>query len=88
MESRAPTPPDTAESEKDPELVRLGQRVRHLRHAGGMTQETLAEAAGFHWSYVGQIERGERNPTYKNLLRVARGLGVPPGRVVQDDPKR
>lgn len=70
---------------KDSEVVALGQRVRELRQAAGMTQESLADAAGLHWTYVGQIERGERNPTYKNVLRLARGLSVDPARLMPDD---
>lgn len=70
---------------KDPDLVALGARVRRLRKAAGMTQEVLAHAAGLHWTYIGQIERGERNPTYRNLIRLAAGLGVEPAHVVQDD---
>lgn len=69
---------------KDPELVALGARVRTLREAAGMTQESLAHAAGLHWTYVGQIERGERNPTYKNLLKLARGLRAERARLVED----
>jgi transcriptional regulator with XRE-family HTH domain len=65
-------------SGKDPELVALGQRLVKLREGAGLTQEALAHAAGLHWTYVGQIERGERNLTYKNLLKLARGLGVEP----------
>lgn len=63
---------------KDPELVALGERLRELREAAGMTQEALGQAAGLHWTYIGQIERGERNLTYQNLLKLARGLGVAP----------
>lgn len=63
---------------KDPELVALGRRVFELREAAGLTQEALASAAGLHWTYVGQIERGERNLTYKNVLKLAQGLGVDP----------
>jgi transcriptional regulator with XRE-family HTH domain len=69
---------------KDPELVALGARLRALREAAGMTQEDLAHAAGLHWTYVGQIERGERNATYKNLLKLARGLGVDAAQLVQE----
>lgn len=68
---------------KDPELVALGQRVCELRRAAGLTQEALAHAAGLHWTYVGQIERGERNLSYKNLLKLARGLGVEPGELIK-----
>lgn len=69
---------------KDPELVALGARLRALRKAAGLTQEELAHAADLHWTYVGQIERGERNATYKNLLKLARGLGVDVARLVQE----
>jgi transcriptional regulator with XRE-family HTH domain len=73
----------TARQAKDPELVALGGRVRAYRERAGMTQEELAHAAGLHWTYVGQIERGERNLTYKNILRLARGLKVKPARLVE-----
>jgi transcriptional regulator with XRE-family HTH domain len=63
---------------KDPELAALGRRLLGLRQAAGLTQEGLADAASLHWTYIGQIERGERNPTYKNLLKLAKGLGVDP----------
>lgn len=82
-------PPDTqnaddgTRSPKDPQLVELGARLRSLRSAAGQTQESLADAAGVHWTYVGQIERGERNPTYKNLLKLARGLDAPLSDVVR-----
>lgn len=67
---------------RDPELVEFGRRVSERRAAAGMTQEALASAAGLHWTYVGQIERGERNLTYKNVLKLARGLGVPPDKLM------
>ncbi|HEY7151640.1 MAG TPA: helix-turn-helix transcriptional regulator [Solirubrobacterales bacterium] len=71
-----------ATDRKDPELVEFGRRLRELRDAAGLTQEDLADAAGLHWTYVGQIERGERNLTYKNILRLARGLDVQPGALI------
>lgn len=77
----APDDGDTAAA-KDPELVAFGERVRELREAADMTQESLAYAAGLHWTYVGQIERGERNLTYKNILKLARGLDIEPGRLM------
>lgn len=60
----------------------FGRRLLELREAAGMTQEALAHAAGLHWTYVGQIERGERNLSYKNLLKLARGLGLEPAELV------
>lgn len=76
-------------AEKDPEMIAFGKRLVALRKEADLTQEGLAHAAGLHWTYIGQIERGERNLTYKNILRLARGLGVEPARLVQDEqPKR
>lgn len=69
---------------KDPELVAFGRRVCALREAAGMTQEGLAHASGLHWTYVGQIERGERNLTYKNVLKLARGLGLDPAALMPE----
>ena len=68
---------------KDPDLLAFGQRLRAQRHAAGLTQEALAAQAGLHWTYIGQIERGERNLTLKNILRLAEGLGVGPAVLVQ-----
>jgi transcriptional regulator with XRE-family HTH domain len=63
-------------------MVEFGRRLCEQREAAGMTQEALAHAAGLHWSYVGQIERGERNLTYKNVLKLARGLGLEPAKLM------
>ncbi len=56
--------------------VGFGRRVRALRVERGWSQEGLAERAGLHWTYVGGIERGERNPALDNINRLARALGV------------
>lgn len=58
------------------DLKRFGQRVRELRLAAGLSQEELAERAALHRTYVGGIERGERNVGILNLLRLARALRV------------
>ena len=68
-----------AKEPKDADLVAIGRRLRELRLEHGMTQEALADAAGLHWTYIGQIERAERNFTVKNVLRLERGLGIGPG---------
>jgi transcriptional regulator with XRE-family HTH domain len=67
---------------KDPEMLAFGAHLRVLRLERGLTQEQLADAAELHWTYIGQIERGERNLTLKNVLRLARGLGVSAGTLV------
>lgn len=76
--------PSARQKSKDPELVEFGDRMRELREKAGLTQEALADAADLHWSYVGQIERGERNLTYKNVLKLARGLSVAPAMLVAE----
>lgn len=68
----------------DPELSAFGARVRTARLDAKLTQEQLGAAAGLHWTYVGQVERGTRNLSLKNILRLARGLGVEPARLIQD----
>lgn len=54
----------------------LGRRVRHRRLYLGISQEALAEAAGLHRTYVGSVERGERNIALINILRLADALDL------------
>jgi transcriptional regulator with XRE-family HTH domain len=56
-------------------LTTLGQRVRNRREARGWTQEEFAYEAGIDRSYVGGIERGERNVTFFILCRLCGALG-------------
>lgn len=52
----------------------FGSNIRHLRTAQGLTQEALADAVGLAVTYVGQIERGRRNPTLAVVERFAEVL--------------
>lgn len=54
-------------------------RVRARRQALGKSQEQLADDSGLHWTFVGQVERGRRNLTLHNILKLAEGLDVDPG---------
>ena len=54
----------------------FGERVRELRLARNLSQEGLAFKARMHRTYVGGIERGERNPSLKNIAAIAKALGV------------
>ena len=55
---------------------RFGKRIRELRQARGWSQEELSFKAGVHRTYLGGIERGERNPALKNIASIADALGV------------
>ena len=55
----------------------FGRRIRELRKARGFSQEELAHRAGLHYTYIGGIERGERNPALVNIGRIAAALKVP-----------
>ena len=55
----------------------FGKRVRQLRHERGLSQEALADEAGLHRTYVSSLERGERNVSLENIVKLARALRVP-----------
>jgi len=57
-------------------LIKLGQRIRNLREAKGWSQERLAEEYGLHRTYIGALERGERNVAALNLRKISSALGV------------
>ncbi|HFK1661944.1 helix-turn-helix domain-containing protein [Bacillus cereus] len=57
-------------------LNALGKRIKKLRNEKGVTQERLGEECNLHRTYIGGIERGERNFTILNLKRIADALGV------------
>ena len=57
----------------------FGRRIKAQRLDLGMSQERLAELAGVHRTYVGQVERGEVSLTLDSIVKLARGLGKDPG---------
>ncbi|WP_282946339.1 helix-turn-helix domain-containing protein [Cellulomonas endometrii] len=54
----------------------VGRHVRRIRVDRGISQEALADALGYHRTYLGGIERGERNLTLRSVERLAEGLAV------------
>lgn len=60
----------------------FGRRVREHRTALGLSQEALAEGTDIHWSYLGQVERGQTNLTLHNILKLAQALNVDPSELV------
>ena len=57
-------------------LIKFGKRVREQRGKLGLSQEKLAERAGVHRTYIGMIERAEKNITLENIEKVAKALNL------------
>lgn len=64
--------------------IRFGKKIRELRLAKGWTQEELAEQTGLHPTYIGGVERGQRNLGLDNILKIARALGEQPSALFKD----
>ena len=54
----------------------FGNTIRFYRNKLGITQEKLAEECGFHRTYIGQIERGERNPSLRNIEIISKSFNI------------
>jgi transcriptional regulator with XRE-family HTH domain len=68
---------------RSPAHAALGRALRELREHQRLSQETLAFRSGLHRNYVGGIERGERNPSYTNILKLAEVVGVQASRLLE-----
>jgi len=66
----------------DPRIV-FGRRIREIRSQRGLSQEKLAELADLHRNYVGGVERGERNVSLVNIVKLAHGLSVRPAKLIE-----
>lgn len=70
LESRTVSTPRLSETQA------FGLAVRSRRSRRALSQEALAELAGLHRTYIGSVERGERNVTLKNITAIAAALGM------------
>lgn len=60
------------------ELRRLGDAIRHHRKLRGLSQESFAEVCDLHRTYIGQVERGEKNISFVNIFGIAKALKMKP----------
>ena len=65
-------------------LIILGKTIRKLRNKLGISQEDLAYRASIHLTYMGDVERGERNIAALNIIKVAKALKVKPSILFED----
>jgi len=78
QESATPDPVGVEEATGDDIKRRFGTRLRQLRKAGGLSQEALALRCELDRSYIGGVERGQRNVSLVNIAKIAAALGVLP----------
>ena len=69
---------------KEPILLRFGKNVQEYRKAQMLTQEQLAELAGVHRTYIGMIERAEKNITLCNIEKIANALNISICKLLED----
>ncbi|MGA9042615.1 MAG: helix-turn-helix transcriptional regulator [Terriglobales bacterium] len=65
----------------------VARKIHIVRKAAGLSQEKLAERSGLHRTYIGGVERGERNLTLASLQKIADALGVTPASLLSDETK-
>lgn len=66
------------------DLKKFGNKVRLLRHQNELTQEQLATLSHLHRTYIGGIERGERNVSIINLIRISKALNTTASKLLED----
>lgn len=74
----------SAKLDKEEDLIRFGAAVRARRQALGLSQEALADFSGIDRSHMGKLERGERNVTFLNIVRIARAVQCVPSDLFTD----
>ena len=70
---------------RDDPLIRFGRRVTFLRKRAGLSQEALSLISGLARSYLGGVERGQRNISLLNICRLATALQISPAALFEED---
>lgn len=68
-------------------LLKIGNNITQLRKSKGWSQEELAFECQLHRTYIGSVERGERNIAILNLFKIANALGVEVTEIIKQDSK-
>jgi transcriptional regulator with XRE-family HTH domain len=63
---------------------KLGEAIKRFRKHASLSQEQLADLASLHRTYIGSVERGERNISLENIVQIARALGIKPSDLLKD----
>jgi transcriptional regulator with XRE-family HTH domain len=69
-------PTSAARGHKVSPEIAFGRVLRELRHKRGVSQDELGARSGYHRTYIGQLERGEKSPSLRTLFNLAGTLGV------------
>lgn len=72
----------SANSDTNRDLIKLGASIRARRKELGLSQEALADLSAIDRSHMGKVERGERNVTFLNVVRIALALGYTPSELL------
>jgi len=64
--------------------LKLGETIKAFRQKASLSQEQLADLASLHRTYIGSVERGERNISFENIVQIARALDVKPSDLLKD----
>lgn len=65
-------------------LLKFGNKVRIERHKQDMSQEEFSDLVGVHRTYIGMIERGEKNITLENIAKIAKALKIPISKLLEN----
>ena len=70
--------------DKNPILLQFGKNVQEYRRTQHISQEQLAESVGVHRTYIGMIERAEKNITLLNIAKIANALKISPSALLEN----
>ncbi len=67
------------------EMRKFGEKLRTLRQRQGLSQDQLGDMLGVHQTHIGRIERGEKTPNARMILKISRIFNVPADQLIKDE---